>query len=265
MRLVEDTIWLIIQAECAAWRRQGHIPIIWWRDDDAREPTDSLTQLLGLAEYYGAPLSLAVIPDRELGRLARALQGRSQLSVIQHGCDHVDRSGGRGPSSEFNPDESPQAISARINESWRRLNDALGATAVFAPPWNVLPPRARAALLSTPMKAVSVYGAANESVVGIREINTHIDIMKWRPARFRGTATVLIRILKQLRSRRRALRWHEPIGFLTHHKNLDAEAWTFLEKLLVQLNDRRADFSWRSIDQLLQGQSVLPQGLNREA
>lgn len=254
MQLVENALWLLIRVECAAWRRQGHTPLIWWRDDDAREPTESLTHLLNLAENYDAPLALAVIPDRELGPLARALKGRAGLSVIQHGCDHQDRSRGKAPSSEFDPTETAATIAARINDSWRRLNEAVGATAVLAPPWNVLPANAREALLSTPIQAVSVYGAANDGKAGIREINTHIDIMKWRPAHFRGAITILTRLWRQLRSRRRARRWNEPIGILTHHKNLDPDAWAFLETLLAKLNSRRADFSWRSIEQLLHGQ-----------
>ena len=265
MRVVENAIWLLIRLECAAWRRHGRTPQTWWRDDDAREPTDRLAQLLDLAENYEAPLALAVIPDRELGPLARALKGRTGLSVIQHGCDHQDRSCKNGPSSEFGPDESASAISARINESWRRLNEAVGATAVFAPPWNVLPAIAREALLSTPIQAVSVYGAANDGKFGVREINTHIDIMKWRPARFRGGIVILTRLWRQLRSRRRARRWHEPIGFLTHHKDLDPDAWSFLEMLLAKLHDRRSDFSWCSIDQLLQNQHERPGAPNREA
>jgi hypothetical protein len=250
--MIEGALWALIDAETGAWRRNFHKPRLWWRDDDARQPSESLGRLLALAERHGAPLALAVIPDADVAGLAELLRAHSSTSVIQHGCDHVDRNRGGEVSSEFSPDASPSEIAATITESWARLSTIRRTVPVYAPPWNLLFPNARQALERTPLRAVSVYGAAMPATRGLPDINTHIDIMKWRPARFRGGSVVLTRLWRHLRARRLGRRWNEPIGLLTHHRNLDAAAWSFLDSLLGRLDARTGAFQWRSIDQLLE-------------
>ena len=249
--MIETALWVLIDTEARAWRRVGHKPRLWWRDDDAREPSESLGRLLRLAERRGAPLALAVIPDTDLPGLAKVLLAHPSTKVIQHGCDHVDRNRGGEVSSEFAPNTAPGDIAVTIAESWARLSIIRQTIPVYAPPWNVLLPNAREALKRTPLRAVSVYGASTPNEDGLPDINTHIDIMKWRPARFRGGPAILTRLWRQLRARRLGRRWDEPIGLLTHHKNLDPAAWSFLERLLDRLDTRADTFQWRSIDHLL--------------
>jgi hypothetical protein len=250
--ITEWILWVLIDAEARAWRTNGHAPRLWWRDDDARQPSDSLERLLALAERHNAPVALAVIPDADVAGLAEFLLSHASASVIQHGCDHVDRNVAGRVSSEFSPDASPADIAANISESWRRLSIIRRAIPVYAPPWNVLLPNARQALRRTPLRALSVYGAATNDDDGLPDINTHVDIMKWRPARFRGGSAILTRLWRHLRARRLRGRYDEPIGLLTHHRNLDAAAWSFLERLLDRLDARTGAFQWRSIEQLLE-------------
>ncbi len=250
--MIENALWALIDAEAGAWRMSGHKPRLWWRDDDTRQPSESLERLLAIAERHKAPLALAVIPDMDMACLAAFLVSHPSASVIQHGCDHVDRNAAGEVSSEFAPNTSSGDIAATISASWRRLSTIGRTIPVYAPPWNVLLPNAREALGSTPLRAVSVYGAATPHKQGLPDINTHLDIMKWRPARFRGGAAVLTRLWRQLRARRLGRRWNEPIGLLTHHKNLDPAAWSFLERLLGRLDTRTYAFQWRSIEQLLE-------------
>ncbi len=245
----------MIDGEAAAWARAGQAPLLWWRDDDARRPSAALDRLLRLSEARRVPLALAVIPDVDLTDLAGAIAERPFIRAIQHGCDHVDRNVGGGFSAEFNP-ASPQAdIAAAVNGGWRRLSEATNAAPIYAPPWNVLTPNARGALAATPIRAVSLHGALSGARDGLAEINTHIDIMRWRPARFRGTAAILGRLWRQLRARRKDGRWDEPIGLLTHHKNLDADAWAFLEGFLERATAPTSGFRWRSAADLVQGGS----------
>ena len=82
-------------------------------------------------------------------------------------------------------------------------------------------------------------------------INTHVDIMRWRPARFRGTEAILSRVWRQLRARRKGGRWDEPIGLLTHHRNLDTAAWTFLEAFLERAAAPSLGFRWPSVAELI--------------
>ena len=248
--------WRLVDGEAAAWRRAGQAPLFWWRDDDARRPTQELARLLRLADARRVPLALAVIPDGDLSGLAAAIAGRPLVRAIQHGCDHVDRNVGGGFSAEFNP-ASPQAdIAAAVNAAWERLSEATDAAPIYAPPWNVLTPNARRALAATPIRALSLHGALSGARDGLVEINTHIDIMRWRPARFRGTAAILGRLWRQLRARRKDGRWDEPIGLLTHHKNLDAEAWAFLETFLERATAPASGFRWCSALDLIDERKV---------
>ncbi len=239
-------LWSMIEGEAAAWARAGHAPLFWWRDDDARRPSPALDRLLRLSAAHQVPLALAVIPDVDLTDLAGAIAGRPLVHAIQHGCDHVDRNIDGGFSAEFNPAAPEAEVAAAVNGAWARLSRATDAAPIYAPPWNVLTPNARRALILTSIRAVSLHGALGGAPDGMSEINTHIDIMRWRPARFRGTAAILGRLWRQLRARRKDGRWGEPIGLLTHHKNLDPAAWDFLEAFLARAAAPAAGFRWRS-------------------
>ena len=258
--IVDAALWVLIDAETKAWRLTGHRPLLWWRDDDARRPSESLERLIALAERRRAPLALAVIPDSDLAGLAATLQGHPAITIIQHGCDHFNRNPDGQISSEFAPDAAPDDIAATIAASWARLSTIPRTAPVYAPPWNVLLPNAREALKRTPLRAVSVYGAVAPDNDGLPDINTHIDIMKWSPARFRGGTAILTRLWRQLRARRLRRRWEEPIGFLTHHKNLDPAAWSFLDGLLHRVELRPNNLQWRSIGQLLEHAACSPSG-----
>ncbi len=236
----------MIDGETKTWAQAGHAPLLWWRDDDARRPSAGLDRLLRLSHAYQVPLALAVIPDVDLTDLAGVIADRPLVRAIQHGCDHVDRNIGGGFSAEFNPLCPESDVAAAVSAAWRRLAKATNAAPIYAPPWNVLTPNLRRALAATPIRAVSLYGALAGAQDGLIELNTHVDIMRWRPARFRGTAPILSRIWRQLRARRKDGRWGEPIGLLTHHKNLDAPAWTFLEAFLDRSTPPTSAFSWRS-------------------
>jgi len=204
-----------------------------------------------LSSARGIPLALAVIPDVDLTDLAAEIGRWPLISAIQHGCDHVDRNTGGDFSAEFAPACPAREVAVAVNAAWRRLSEATDAAPLYAPPWNVLTHNVRLALAETPLRAISLYGALHDVSDGLLEINTHIDIMKWRPARFRGAAAILNRTWRQLRARRRDRRWDEPIGLLTHHKNLDAAAWTFLEEFLQRTSAPGAGFRWRAAPELI--------------
>ncbi len=82
---------LVFELELARWRRASQRAQLWWRDDDARGPTPALDRLLGLATRYNAPLTLAVVPDREPERLLPVLEPAAKVTVSQHGVDHQNR------------------------------------------------------------------------------------------------------------------------------------------------------------------------------
>ena len=70
-----------VKQELRIWREQGLVLPIWWRDDDATEPTPALDRLLGLAASLGAPLHLAVVPEPAGPDLAARLASTSAALV----------------------------------------------------------------------------------------------------------------------------------------------------------------------------------------
>lgn len=250
-RLEAGHPWAGLDREVARWRRSGHVAHFWWRDDDARRPSPALEKLCQLSQAHVAPVALAVIPDVDLTELAAAIVERRLISVIQHGCDHVDRNVTGGFSSEFSPSSPPREIAPVIEGAWGRLSKMARAAAIYAPPWNVLTDNVSNALALTSLEAVSLYGAARPSKNGLPLINTHVDIMSWRPARFRGAETILRRIETLMRARRKASSWDQEIGILTHHKNLDGAAWEFLQAFLEWTMTSRPTVSWRAAADLL--------------
>jgi hypothetical protein len=241
--------WVLAEAELGAWRRAGHVARLWWRDDDAREPSPALDRLLALCNRFNAPVALAIIPDRDLAPLAGRLSREPLVCPIQHGCDHLDRAGAQGPSSEFPLESSPDEIAAAINAAWRRLSAAMNPAPIYAPPWNRAPANVAQALAATPLTRLSLYG---EDRVGPQPgLNAHLDVMSWRPAQFRGVAPIMHRLRRLLRARRRAARWRAPIGVLTHHRNLDPPAWAFLTELLAWVARHNRELEWRSARELI--------------
>ena len=252
-RLAGRDAWGALGREVARWRRAGHAPCLWWRDDDARRPCAALERLCALSATHGAPVALAVIPDVDLTELAAAIAPWPLVRAIQHGCDHVDRNQGGGFSAEFSPASPPEEIAAVIEAAWARLKSATNAAPIYAPPWNVVTDNVSTALVRTPLEAVSLYGAERNAAGGLPQINAHLDIMRWRPARFRGSAVILRRLSDLLRARRRSAAWDEPVGILTHHRNLDPDAWEFLAALLDWSTAEASQVRWRSADALLEG------------
>ena len=78
--------WRDLASELDSWRQARRDATLWWRDDDAVEPTPALERLLSLAADGAAPLALAVIPARASRALADRLAGEGPgVTVLQHG------------------------------------------------------------------------------------------------------------------------------------------------------------------------------------
>lgn len=233
---------LALGLELGRWGRAGRVARLWWRDDDAREPTPELERLLALAARSDAPLALAVIPDAEPARLAPLLGKHPQVSVLQHGVHHRNRR--RGPvAGEFPPEMSREEIAGEVRTGWARLQDLPGAIAVFAPPWNDVHPALPGALRLCGHRGFSAWGEISAAARPFR-IDAHLDLMRWRPAaRFRGEAGMWLALRRALAERRRAGRWEAPIGVLTHHLVHDEAAWAFLRRLL-DWTRQRPELAW---------------------
>lgn len=235
--------------ELHAWRLAGRTARLWWRDDDARTATPALDRMLELSDRYGVPLALAVIPGDGAPALAEALRHRPQVTVIQHGVDHLNRRDGPA-AGEFPPHWSAAELAVRLEDGWASLCDLPHAEKIFAPPWNDVHPLLAAALAATGYAGWSAWCDLEPSGAPPR-VDAHIDLLRWRGgARFRGAGRLASALQVALRTRRRRGLWDAPIGLLTHHLDHDEPAWAFLERLLAWSTQEQA-LAWTGLNEFL--------------
>ncbi|MDP1631640.1 MAG: DUF2334 domain-containing protein [Caulobacter sp.] len=230
-----------LERELALWRAAGHTPRLWWRDDDAREPTPALDRLLLILD--GAPVALAVIPDGNLGRLAERLLQARGVTISQHGADHINRRPVGTSAGEY-PEATPAVeIAARVGAGRDRLADHGLAPRFYTPPWNRLDEHLPAALVMAGFDSLSAWSDQGPRPGGLRRLDTHLDVLRWRGGpRFRGGGAFLEALRQQLILRRRAGAEAAPIGVLTHHLVHDDACWAFLARFTPYA---RKHFAWR--------------------
>ena len=235
----------ILALELSRWRRLGQQPVLWWRDDDALQPTAALDRLLDLAGDL--PLSLAIVPGGDLEGLARRLAQARNLTVSQHGIDHCNRRPPGAAPNEYPEGTTVAVVAQQIGAARLKMEKAGLTPRFYAPPWNQIDEILSDALC---LAGFSSLSAAQDSrrVDNVTRIDSHLDILRWKPrSRFRGQTRVTLSLARLLRRRRRAGNYAAPIGLLTHHLAHDEPAWSFLAWFLGFAHSR---FAWRSFEEL---------------
>jgi hypothetical protein len=248
-----NAAWQAFGAELQRWADAGREVAFWWRDDDATRKDPALDRLLDLAERARVPLALAVIPS---GAESGLFAGMGPMtSVIQHGADHRNRAAAGAKKSEFPDGAVAEEAIGRLSAARARLAGLAGARMlpVLAPPWNRFDRALLPGLAGAGFRGLSQYGprGAECPAEGLRQVNTHADIIDWRGNRgFAGEAAVLRLAEAHLAARRTG---HadaaEPTGWLTHHACHDGAAWAFLERLFEFTRDARA-VRWKAAGEL---------------
>jgi hypothetical protein len=226
---VAGVTWSEFEDELARRRDAGETVEFWWRDDDAGAVTPSLKKLIQLSKTSGVPLALAVIPEPAEPKLFELLHER--VTVLQHGTDHRNRAAAGEKKTEYPLAEPAEAALGRISVGFGRLQSLAPQkfVPVLAPPWNRMRKDLLGKLPAIGIRGVSGYGAraSAEPAPGLRQVNTHVDIVAWRQGkRFIGGAQALDLAKKYLGG-------EEPLGWLTHHAVHDDAAWNFLERLFA--------------------------------
>jgi peptidoglycan/xylan/chitin deacetylase (PgdA/CDA1 family) len=225
--------WRELEEELGRWRDAGRVADFWWRDDDASTLSTGLQRLLSLSARNAVPLALAVVPLEAAPELFAGLGA----SVLMHGTDHRNRAAPGEKKTEFAAAEPQADAIARLSAARERLARQAGASflPVLAPPWNRFKRALAARLPAAGLHGLSAYGprATAEAAPGIRQVNTHVDLIDWRGTRgFAGEDAALRAAVKHLAARRSgAVDAAEPTGWLTHHALHDAAAQAFLERL----------------------------------
>lgn len=245
--------WDDLTRELDLWAEAGRVASLWWRDDDAVEPTPALARLVDLAGAQGLALGLAVIPVGAGEPLAGALAPHPHVTVLQHGYRHQSHAPPGRPAIECGGDRPVGTVIDEMRDGRRLLARLFGSrfAPVLAAPWNHFDPLVLAALAAAGWHGASALGprAGWPATPGLALVNIHVDPIRWRGgARFAGLDKALRSLVGELQARRTgATDPDEPLGLLTHHLAHDAETWAYLERLL-RLTNAHPAARWLGID-----------------
>jgi hypothetical protein len=226
--------WLALADEIAHWRDAGRDAELWWRDDDAADATAALERLLALKAETAVPLALAVVPALATPDLAARLDGLSAVDVMQHGYSHTNHAPPTDKKCELGPHRPAMLVLGELGTGRMALERLFAERAlpVLVPPWNRIAPALVPALPEIGFTGLSTFSARGraEPVRGLRQINTHVDLIDWKDrARFVGHDAAVAALVEALRQSRRST--GEPVGLLSHHLAMDEGAWDFLRSL----------------------------------
>jgi hypothetical protein len=233
--------WQWFGDELSRWRDAGRVVEFWWRDDDATAPSPALSRLTRLAVEKQVPLGLAVIPEGAVPDLFAELD--AVIGVLQHGNDHRNRAAAGEKACEF-PANGPEPALERLAAGRARLQALAGARLlpVLVPPWNRFPAPLVANLPALGIRGFSTFAprASAQPAEGVRQVNTHVDLIAWRRGRgFVGAERALNEAVEHLAARRTGtVDATEPTGWLTHHAVHDEALWSFLAQLFDETRNR---------------------------
>jgi hypothetical protein len=239
--------WRNLIEELDAWAASGEAASLWWRDDDAVEPSAALERLLGLAAAREVPIALALIPARASEALARAMaRTPARATPLQHGYAHRNHAPASEKKVELGAHRPAATVLEELARGRARMTELFGAGSapVLVPPWNRIAGALVPDLVRLGFRGLSAYGprAAAAPVPGLAQVNCHVDILRWRaPRGFLGEAEALGLLVGRLRARRQGgVDAAEPTGLLSHHEAHDEACWAFLETLLERLAEHPA-------------------------
>lgn len=240
----DEQSWSDLHCELDLWRQAGDVATVWWRDDDASRGGPELDRLISVSAQTSVPAALAVVPAWLDGSLGKIAEANENLSIIQHGWEHVNHNPkGTGYASEFGKLRSVADSVVDLERGRDVLRDAFGnrALLVLAPPWNRISEQVAKELPQLGFAGLSYFGTrrAMESSAGFHVHNCHCDPIRWKgEPRFRGVSQTLAMLIEHLRARReRTVDPAEATGVLTHHLDMDDQSWDFVVRLFEVFRD----------------------------
>ena len=230
-----------LTAELARWRADNLALPVWWRDDDAVEPTPALHRLLSLARQTRLPVHLAVIPQGATRSLAGLCTRNCDVVPMVHGWSHVNHAPQGEKKAEFGHPRSAALAETKAALDGLRILFGPDLLPVFVPPWNRIDPSVTAGLAAQGYTGLSAFTPRSGRLAAPRlvQINTHIDPIFWKGGGGLVDPDTQIAALADLLKKRRAglQDASEPLGLLTHHLVHDAAIWRFSEALIMTLLD----------------------------
>jgi hypothetical protein len=239
-----------LRRELDEWSAAGRLARFWWRDDDAASETPQLHRLIDVLREVNVTAGLAVIPERADASLAKIFS-EAPICTWQHGWGHHDHA--NGEFGEGRRVDEMVEDSLRGQHAMDRLFGPPNWQRVFVPPGHYLALTFKGLLRELGYTGLSAGAPLVPAIPGLPEVNCEIDIINWGTGRFHGAEIVSAMLVDRLRDRRAGLiPLDRPLGILTHHLDLDEEAWAFLSQVFAFLGSHSAAEILRA-DLLFQG------------
>jgi len=205
----------------------------WWRDDDAGRDHPRLAALLDLADARAVPVALAVVPAWLEDACAERVRGSPSATVLQHGVAHADHAARPAKKIELGGTADRLLLRRGLERGRGRLGAAFAERLlpVLVPPWNRIAPDVVPTLTDLGFSGLSAFGRRGSAwaVPGLRQVNTHLDLVAWREG---SRPLTLAESTERLAGLVRACPG-EPIGILSHHLAMGSPALATLDRLLA--------------------------------
>lgn len=233
-----DTLQILLK-ELDAYRTNGMVAELWWRDDDAVEPTVELDRLMGISDRHGVACGLSVVPARIGEPLRKSVSGAGNVWVLQHGYAHADHSPNGTEPWELGLHRPKSVVLDELRQGMVRLTQLFKErfVPVLVPPWGRIDSELLPYLPVMGFRGLSSLYREQRPVPpgGLRFADAHCNVLDWsnKPdVRFAGAEKCAQELARHLREKRTGEADDtEPTGMLTHHLAMDAAAWAFVETL----------------------------------
>jgi len=180
--------------ELDAWKAAGMTVELWWRDDDASEPSAKLDRLINVSNRFGVPCGLATIPAKAGEPLRKTISGAANIWILQHGYAHINHapSGGGIGAWELGLHRPKSEVLEELRQGMLKLSQLFKSRFVPAlvPPWNRIDPEL---LFYLPVLGFRGLSASYEKegrglAGGLGRADAHCDVLRWKtnPAKFAG-------------------------------------------------------------------------------
>jgi len=226
-----------IMTELVAWKRSEKTATLWWRDDDAAEPCPELDRLIRLSNQHAVPCGLATIPARSGEPLGKALSDATHIWIIQHGYAHINHAS--SGAWELGLHRPATVVLDDLRNGMLKLSGLFKTrfVPVVVPPWNKIDPELLPHLPEMGFRGVSASYKKSRPAPpkGLRMADAQCDLLTWKnkQARFAGAEECTNDLIEHLKDRRTGkVDPEEPTCVLTHHLEMDEDAWNFMNALL---------------------------------
>lgn len=228
----------ILLDELNAWKLANRTATLWWRDDDAALPCAELDRLIQLSNRHDIPCGLATIPTRSGEPLRQSITDANHLWILQHGYAHINHAPSGSGAWELGLHRPKSVVLEDLRNGMLKLTQLFKNrfVPVIVPPWNKIDSELFPYLPVMGFRGVSASYKKQRPIPpgDLRIADAHCDVLTWKKkeARFSGTEQCVADIVGHLQDKRTGIiDANEPTCILTHHLEMDEDAWDFMDTL----------------------------------